>query len=890
MYDPKPFGLNELREMFLSFFETKGHLRLPSFSLIPQNDASLLLINSGMAPMKPFFTGEQEPPRHRVTTCQKCIRTGDIENIGKTARHGTYFEMLGNFSFGDYFKKEAIHWAWEFLTSKEWVGLDPERLYPSVFAGNETTPADDEAFRIWNEEIGIPAERIFKFGKEDNFWEHGSGPCGPCSEIYYDRGEQWGCGKPGCTVGCDCDRYIEVWNVVFSQFDNDGENHYTELKQKNIDTGMGLERLACVCQGVPSLFDVDTVMNITRKVTEITGASYGQSHATDVSLRVITDHIRSATFMICDGVLPSNEGRGYVLRRLLRRAARHGKLLGVNDPFLYTVCDTVIHENEGHYPELRERQDYITKVIRVEEENFAKTIDGGLKIFNDMLSEHKAKGESTFSGADAFKLYDTYGFPIDLTLEMVEEQGMKLDEAEFHNQMDEQRQRARKAREALGDLGWAGVEFGKDVPETQFVGYDHTAIDDAKVVALVVENEQAEELMPGVEAIVVLDKTPFYAEMGGQVADHGVISADGVTFQVTDVQKNKGGKYMHTGKLTQGVLKVGDTVSASIDVKRRKAVMRAHSATHLLDKALRTVLGDHVHQAGSLVEEDRLRFDFTHFSALTAEELAKVSAMVNEAVLEGYDIHTDVLPIEEAKKKGAIALFGEKYGDTVRVVDMGEGYSVEFCGGTHLDNTAKVGVFHISSEFSVASGVRRIEATTGQASLDVMNRNQEMLFQAAAALKAKPGELREKAEQTMLEVKTLHQMVEKFKAKESAGEADRFLFGARQVGELKVLTATIADADANKLRQMGDMLRDKAPNVVAVLATVNGEKITFLAVCGKEAVAKGIKAGEIIKNVTAICGGKGGGKPDSAMGGGTNALKLDDALASIDDFVAGKLN
>ena len=890
MYDPKPFGLNELREMFLSFFETKGHLRLPSFSLIPQNDASLLLINSGMAPMKPFFTGEQEPPRHRVTTCQKCIRTGDIENIGKTARHGTYFEMLGNFSFGDYFKKEAIHWAWEFLTSKEWVGLDPERLYPSVFAGNETTPADDEAFRIWNEEIGIPAERIFKFGKEDNFWEHGSGPCGPCSEIYYDRGEQWGCGKPGCTVGCDCDRYIEVWNVVFSQFDNDGENHYTELKQKNIDTGMGLERLACVCQGVPSLFDVDTVMNITRKVTEITGASYGQSHATDVSLRVITDHIRSATFMICDGVLPSNEGRGYVLRRLLRRAARHGKLLGVNDPFLYTVCDTVIHENEGHYPELRERQDYITKVIRVEEENFAKTIDGGLKIFNDMLSEHKAKGESTFSGADAFKLYDTYGFPIDLTLEMVEEQGMKLDEAEFHKQMDEQRQRARKAREALGDLGWAGVEFGKDVPETEFVGYDHTAIDDAKVVALVVENEQAEEVMPGVEAIVVLDKTPFYAEMGGQVADHGTISADGVTFQVTDVQKNKGGKYMHTGKLTQGVLKVGDTVSASIDVKRRKAVMRAHSATHLLDKALRTVLGDHVHQAGSLVEEDRLRFDFTHFSALTAEELAKVSAMVNEAVLEGYDIHTDVLPIEDAKKKGAIALFGEKYGDTVRVVDMGEGYSVEFCGGTHLDNTAKVGVFHISSEFSVASGVRRIEATTGQASLDVMNRNQEMLFQAAAALKAKPGELREKAEQTMLEVKTLHQMVEKFKAKESAGEADRFLFGARQVGELKVLTATIADADANKLRQMGDMLRDKAPNVVAVLATVNGEKITFLAVCGKEAVAKGIKAGEIIKNVTAICGGKGGGKPDSAMGGGTDILKLDDALASIDDFVAGKLN
>ena len=885
----KPYGLNELREMFLKFFETKGHLRLPSFSLIPQNDASLLLINSGMAPMKPFFTGEQEPPRHRVTTCQKCIRTGDIENIGHTARHGTYFEMLGNFSFGDYFKTEAIHWAWEFLTSPEWVGLDPNRLYPSVFAGNETTPADDAAFRIWNEEIGIPAERIFKFGKEDNFWEHGSGPCGPCSEIYYDRGPEWGCGKPGCTVGCDCDRYIEVWNIVFSQFDNDGEGHYTELKQKNIDTGMGLERLACVCQNVASLFDVDTVMNITNKVSEITHAHYGETAAKDVSLRVITDHIRSSVFMICDGVLPSNEGRGYVLRRLLRRAARHGKLLGVNEPFLYEVCDTVIHENEGHYPELRERQDYITKVIRTEEENFAKTIDSGLKIFGDMLAGHKAKGESTFSGADAFKLYDTYGFPIDLTLEMVEEQGMKLDEAEFHNQMDEQRQRARKAREALGDLGWAGVEFGKDVPETQFVGYDHTAIDDAKVVALVVENEQAEELMPGVEAIVVLDKTPFYAEMGGQVAEHGTITAGDAVFTVTDVQKNKGGKYMHYGKLTGGVLKLGDTVSAAIDVKRRKAVMRAHSATHLLDKALRTVLGDHVQQAGSLVEEDRLRFDFTHFSAMTAEELGKVSAMVNEAVLEGYDIHTDVLPIEEAKKRGAIALFGEKYGDTVRVVDMGEGYSVEFCGGTHLDNTAKVGVFHISSEFSVASGVRRIEATTGLASLEVMNRNQEMLFQAAAALKAKPGELREKAVQNMEELKELRHVVEVFKAKEAVSEAGQFLMGAKEVGGLKVVTATLADADSDRLRKMGDFLRDKSQSVVAVLSAVKDGKITFLAVCGKDAVQKGVKAGDLIKHVTAICGGKGGGKPDSAMGGGTDVLKLDDALATVDDFVSGKL-
>ncbi len=888
MRDPKPFGLNELREMFLRFFESKGHLRLPSFSLIPQNDASLLLINSGMAPMKPYFTGEQEPPRHRVTTCQKCIRTGDIENIGHTDRHGTYFEMLGNFSFGDYFKKEAIPWAWEFLTSPEWVGLDPDRLYPSVFAGNETTPADDEAFRIWHEEIGIPEERIFKFGKEDNFWEHGSGPCGPCSEIYYDRGEKYGCGKPGCTVGCDCDRYIEVWNVVFSQFDNDGEGHYTELKQKNIDTGMGLERLAVVCQNVGSLFDVDTVMNITNKVSEITHAHYGQSRERDVSLRVITDHIRSAAFMICDGVLPSNEGRGYVLRRLLRRAARHGKLLGVNEPFLYEVVDTVVHENEGHYPELRERQAYITKVIRVEEENFAKTIDGGLKIFTEMLSGHKAKGEKTFSGADAFKLYDTYGFPIDLTVEMVQEQGMAVDEAEFHKQMEEQRRRARKAREALGDLGWAGVEFGKEVPETEFVGYDRDQVLDAKVVALVVENEQAEELMPGVEGIVVLDKTPFYAEMGGQVADHGMICADKVGFEVTDVQKNKGGKYMHYGKVTEGVLKVGDTVCAQIDPQRRQAIARAHSATHLLDAALKKVLGDHVHQAGSLVEPDRLRFDFTHFEAVTPEQLGQVSAMVNDEILSGCPVVTEVLPIEEAKKKGAVALFGEKYGDTVRVVEMGD-FSMEFCGGTHLDNTAKAGVFHISSEFSVASGVRRIEATTGKVSLDLMNRNQELLFQAAAALKAKPGELREKAEAAMGEIRRLHQMVEKFKAREAVGEAERFLFAAHDVGGLKVLTATVPDADADRLRKMGDFLRDKDETVAAVLAAVQDGKITFLACCGKKAVERGVKAGDIIRAIAPICGGKGGGKPDSAMGGGSDLLKLDDAMAAVDDFVATRL-
>ena len=879
----KYYGLNELREMFLTFFESKGHLRLPSFPLVPENDPSLLLINAGMAPMKPWFKGEEEPPRRRVCTCQKCIRTGDIENIGHTARHGTYFEMLGNFSFGDYFKHEAIAWTWEFLTDPKWVGLEKDRLYPSVYQ------EDDEAFNIWRDEVGIPEDRIYRMGKEDNFWEHGSGPCGPCSEVYYDRGEEFGCGSPDCKPGCDCDRYMEVWNNVFTQFDNDGEGHYTELAQKNIDTGMGLERLAVICQNVNSLFDVDTVMNITNKVSELTGAHYGDSQASDVSLRIITDHIRSATFMICDGVLPSNEGRGYVLRRLLRRAARHGKLLGVNEPFLYQILDTVIHENEGEYKDLRQKQDYITKVVRTEEENFAKTIDGGMKIFADLLAEHKAKGETQFSGKDAFKLYDTYGFPVDLTEEMVQDEGMTLDRVAFDEEMEAQRVRARKAREALGDLGWSGVEFGKEIPSTVFDGYDKTEITGAKVVAIVAEDQLVDEIVSGMEAIVVLDTTPFYAEMGGQVADHGTITAEGMTYNVTDVQKNKGGKFMHYGKLTQGSLKVGDAVTAAIDVDRRKAIMRAHTATHLLDKVLRTVLGDHVHQAGSLVEPDRLRFDFTHFSALTAEELAKVSALVNEAVLEGYDVVTEELPIEEAKKKGAIALFGEKYGEVVRVVDMGEGYSVEFCGGTHLSNTAKVGVFHISNEFSVASGVRRIEATTGKLSLDVMNQNQKMLFEAAAVLKAKPGELREKAKAMMTEAKKLHQEIEKFKAEASVGEARQFLMSAKTVGELKVLTASRENVDAATLRQMGDFLKDKEPNVVAVLASTSGEKISFLAVCGKNAIAKGIKAGDLVKNVCTICGGKGGGKPDSAMGGGKDMLKLDDALASVDDYVAVKL-
>ena len=872
------YGVNQLREMFLSFFETKGHLRLPSFSLIPQNDASLLLINSGMAPMKPYFKGEQEPPRHRVCTCQKCIRTGDIENIGKTARHGTYFEMLGNFSFGDYFKHEAIAWSWEFLTSPEWVGIDPDRLYPSIYVD------DDEAFEIWNKEIGIPAERIFRFGKEDNFWEHGAGPCGPCSEIYYDRGPEYGCGKPDCTVGCDCDRYMEVGNNVFSQFDNDGEGHYTELKQKNIDTGMGLERLAVVCQGVDSLFDVDTVMNITHKVSELTGAYYCKSHKMDVSLRVITDHIRSATFMICDGVLPSNEGRGYVLRRLLRRAARHGKLLGVNEPFLYKVIDTVIHENECQYPELREKQSYITKVVKTEEENFAKTIDAGMKIFGDLLAEHKANGETVFSGADAFKLYDTYGFPVDLTIEMCADEGMIVDEAEFKKLMEEQRVRARKAREALGDLGWAGQEFGKEVPETEFVGYDRTE-SEGTVVALVAEGEICGEVNEGMDAVVVLDRTPMYAEMGGQVADQGVMTADGVVFKVNNVLKNKGGKYMHYGKLLKGSIVLGDKLTVSIDTARRKAISRAHSATHLLPSALRLVLGDHVHQAGSLVEPDYLRFDFTHFSALTAEEIGQVNTVMADMILEGADIETQVMPFDEAKKLSAMALFGEKYGDTVRVVKMGD-FSTEFCGGTHLDNTAKVGMFVITSEGSVASGVRRIEAITGREVIAKYIAMSGMINKVADRLKARPLEIMNKVESNLSEIHELRQNIDKLKDQLMSGQAERMLYGAKDIKGLKVITITNGPVNAADIRKMGDQLRDRYPNIVAVLAATAENKATMLAVCGKNAVARGVKAGDLIKSITKICEGTGGGKPDSAMGGCKNLLKLDDAMAAVDDFVS----
>ena len=880
MSNPKPYGVNELREMFLSYFESKGHLRLPSFSLIPQNDASLLLINSGMAPMKPYFKGEVEPPRKRVCTCQKCIRTGDIENIGKTARHGTYFEMLGNFSFGDYFKKEAIAMCWEFLTKV--VGLDENRLFPSIYEN------DEEAFEIWNKDIGIPADHIFRFGKKDNFWEHGSGPCGPCSEVYYDRGEKYGCGEPGCTVGCECDRYMEVWNNVFSQFDNDGQGNYTELVQKNIDTGMGLERLAVVCQDVYSLFDVDTVMNITNHVTAITGASYGQSVKTDVSLRVITDHIRASTFMIADGVLPSNEGRGYVLRRLLRRAARHGKLLGVNHPFLYEVVETVVKENEGHYSYLRERAEYITKVVKVEEENFARTIDTGMQIFAAKMAEHKADGKTVFSGEDAFLLADTYGFPIDLTVEMVEDEGMTLDMDKFTACREEQRVRAREARKALGDLGWAGIDFGKEMPETKFVGYTGLT-NDAKVLAIVSEEELQQTVGQGAEAILVLDETAMYAEMGGQVADHGTISCGEAVFAVDNVQKNKGGKVMHYGKVISGVFNVGDAVTVSVDADRRNAIMRAHSATHLLQKALQTVLGDHVHQAGSFVDEDYLRFDFTHYSAVTNEELAKINLTVQNAVLQDYNVDIREMSIDEAKAQGAMALFSEKYGDTVRVVNMG-GYSVELCGGTHLANTAKVGPFRIISEGSVASGVRRIEAITGKRLLGEMEQTNHLLIEAAAVLKTKPSELRAKLQAQLDEVKELKRRIEQYKAKEAAGEVERFLFASRNIGGLKVLTVVVPDADPNKLRQMGDLLRDKDASVAAVLATVNGDKITFLAVCGKEAIARGVKAGDLVKTVCTACGGSGGGKPDSAMGGGKDVLRVDNALALVDDFISSKVN
>ncbi|MDR0889250.1 MAG: alanine--tRNA ligase [Oscillospiraceae bacterium] len=874
--EKKKYGVNALREMFLSYFEDKGHLRLPSFSLIPQNDASLLLINSGMAPMKPYFKGDVTPPRSRVCTCQKCVRTGDIDNIGHTERHGTYFEMLGNFSFGDYFKREAIAWCWDFLVNV--CNLEESRLYPSVYEN------DDEAFAIWNTEMGIAKERIFRFGKADNFWEHGSGPCGPCSEVYYDRGEKYGCGKPDCTVGCDCDRYMEVWNNVFSQFDNDGHGNYTDLAQKNIDTGMGLERLAVAVQDVGSLFEVDTVMNITNKVTEITGASYGKSREMDVSLRVITDHIRASVFMIADGVQPRNEGRGYVLRRLLRRAARHGKFFGINRPFLCDVVETVVRENEGHYAYLRQQAAHITRVIRVEEENFAKTIDGGMRIFEEMLAAHKARGAAVFSGADAFKLYDTYGFPVDLTREMASEAGLGTDLETFQTLMQEQKLRAKEARKALGDLAWAGIDFGLDNTPTEFCGYE-TLSCTGSVLAVCVGDELSDAIASGEKGILVLDRTSLYAEMGGQVADHGEITCGEAVFAVEDVQKDKSGKYLHYGQMRSGAISVGDSVSAAVDADRRHAICRAHTATHLLQSALERELGEHCHQAGSLVEPDHLRFDFTHFSALSAQELADVVENVAEMILRGEQVETLVLPLEEAKKLGATALFGEKYGDTVRVVKMGD-TSMEFCGGTHLDNTAKVGPVRVSSEASVASGVRRIEMYTGKAVLRHMEQQRQVIADAAGELKTTPHELLQRVHAVMTEMKDLRQSLDNMKDKLFNADVERSLGAAKDVAGLKVLTMIRSDVDANDLRKMGDFLRDREESIVAVLASAQGEKITLLAVCGKQAIARGVKAGALVKQVSALCGGSGGGKPDSAMGGGKDVQKMGSALAAVDTFVA----
>ena len=871
-------SLNELREMYLKFFETKGHLRLPSFSLIPQNDPSLLLINSGMAPMKPYFTGEQEPPRHRVTTCQKCIRTGDIENVGKTARHGTFFEMLGNFSFGDYFKKEAIAWSWEFLTSPEWVGIDPDRLYPSIYVD------DDEAFEIWNKQIGIPAERIFRFGKEDNFWEHGSGPCGPCSEIYYDRGPEYGCGKPGCTVGCDCDRYMEVWNNVFSQFDNDGHGNYTELKQKNIDTGMGLERLACVVQGVGSLFDVDTVRNITNKVSEIAGKHYGDSEKTDISLRVITDHIRSTVMMICDGVIPSNEGRGYVLRRLLRRAARHGKLLGIDRPFLSDVATTVIQESGGAYPELVEKQKYIHKVIENEEASFNKTIDSGLSILNERIAAANGK---ELPAADAFQLYDTYGFPIDLTLEILEEQGMTTNRDEFDRLMNEQRERAREDRKKMGDLGWQSEDLGLDKSiKTRFDGYE-TLGESAKVLAIVNEGEPSGAAAKGEKITVVLDHTPFYAEMGGQIGDHGILEGKNGVVTVSDVQKTKDGKYMHIGVVTEGEISVEDEVQAKVDAEYRQAICRAHTSTHLLQKALRKVLGDHVEQAGSYTANDHIRFDFTHFAALTPEELAQVETLVNEAILAGSPVITEEMSIDEAKKKGAMALFGEKYGAVVRVVQAGD--SVELCGGTHLDNTAKAGSFKIIGEASVAAGVRRIEAVTGKAVLAYLNERQKLLSDASAALKTSPNELPAKIEQTVGELRAMTKKIDKLNSRVASMQMVDLLNISRDIKGVNVVASKLEDATADVLRTMGDGIKEKAPNMVAVLSAVNDGKINLLCVCGAEAVKKGAHAGKIIKEVAKMVGGGGGGRPDSATAGGKQPEKLEEALEAVNNIVEALL-
>ena len=872
-------SVNDLREKYLSFFESKGHLRLPSFPLVPQGDKSLLLINSGMAPMKKYFTGEVEPPRHRVTTCQKCIRTPDLERVGHTARHGTFFEMLGNFSFGDYFKHEAIAWSWEFLTDV--LKIPAERLYPSIYV------EDNEAFDIWTKEIGVPADHVTRLGKEDNFWEHGTGPCGPCSEIYFDRGEKYGCGSPDCGPGCDCDRFMEIWNNVFSQFNNMGDGTYTELEHKNIDTGMGLERLACVMQDVDNMFEVDGVRRILDKVVEISGKKYGENAKDDISIRVITDHVRGSTFMISDGVNPSNEGRGYVLRRLLRRAVRNGKLLGIDREFLTEVCDVVIRENVAGYPELGEKADYIKKVMSMEEDRFNATIDAGLAILSNLIRGAVKEGAQVISGEEVFKLYDTFGFPIDLTREIAEESGLEIDEDTFRKLMQGQRTRAREARANIS--GWAGTDKTalSGLPQTQFTGYTDYRTPGAKVLAILTEEGPVDKVSEG-DCTVILDKTPFYGEGGGQVGDTGTIYAGETLLNVYDTKKTDG-IYLHQCTLVGGILSVGDEVTADIEDARRDAIRRNHSACHLLQAALRKVLGTHVEQAGSYVDDEHVRFDFTHFAPLTPEELKKVEGMVNANILAGNTIVTKETDMETARAEGAMALFGEKYGKVVRMVKMGD-FSTELCGGTHCDNTAKIGLFKIVSESSVAAGVRRIEGVTGLGVLTLLAERDGLIADTAKALKAQnPTDMAHRAEALTAELSAAKREIDALNGKLAAGKLDTLLAEAKTVGAVRLITADLGETALDAVRSLCDALRDKAPDAVAVFAVENGGKLNFVSACGKEAVAHGAHAGNLLKAVSAITGGKGGGRPDSATSGGRDLDKIPDALAAAGEILAGML-
>lgn len=867
----KSYGVNELRKMFLEFFESKGHLKMKSFSLIPHNDNSLLLINSGMAPLKPYFTGQEIPPRRRVTTCQKCIRTGDIENVGKTARHGTFFEMLGNFSFGDYFKNEAIEWSWEFLT--EVVGIDKDRLYPSIYQD------DDEAFDIWHKKIGIPEDRIFRFGKEDNFWEHGAGPCGPCSEIYYDRGEKYGCGKPGCTVGCDCDRYMEVWNNVFTQFENDGNGNYTELVQKNIDTGMGLERLAVVVQDVDSIFDVDTVQALRNKVCEFANVTYKEDEAKDVSIRLITDHIRSATFMISDGIMPTNEGRGYVLRRLIRRAARHGRLLGIDGMFLAKLSETVIEGSKDGYPELEEKKDFIFNILTQEETKFNKTIDQGLSILSTMEEELTDKGSKTLAGADAFKLYDTYGFPLDLTKEILEEKGYEVDEEGFQSAMEEQRTAARTARKTTNYMGADATVYDEIDPAitSEFIGYDKLEAT-SKITVLTTERELTEAIVDGQQGTVIVDRTPFYATMGGQEGDTGVITTADGEFRVEETIRLKGGKIGHVGKMTRGMLKTGDTVTLQVCSKGRADTCKNHSATHLLQKALKTVLGSHVEQKGSLVTPDRLRFDFAHFSPMTPEEIERVEQIVNEEIQAALPVVTKVMPIEEAKKTGAMALFGEKYGENVRVVSMGD-FSIELCGGTHVANTGNIVTFKILSEAGVAAGVRRIEALTGEGVFRYYKKLEQEMNEAAKLMKATPATLAEKINHMLAEIKELSSENESLKSKLAKDSLGDIASQVTDINGMKFLATAVEDVDMNGLRDLGDQLKNQLGEGIVVLASAKDGKVNLIVMATDAAMKQGAHAGNLIKAIAPCVGGGGGGRPNMAQAGGKNPAGIREALA-----------